>query len=116
MTINELEKLVNENRLCCYEALTSVDETDCYEQPFELWEKQGYFRELRKAEENLKRCGYSLVVYWQEDCHCIEYNIYKEVNGERKFVTLLSGDVFSWYNVQCLAKMACSALNIEYNY
>ena len=40
MKIYELEKLVNEKKLCCYEGLTKLNEIpEMVEQPFELWEE-----------------------------------------------------------------------------
>lgn len=118
MKIYELEKLVNEKKLCCYEGLTKLDEIpEMVEQPFELWEKQGFFKELYKAEVNLARCGYSIDVSWEEDAHSVEYSIYKGLLPDhRVYVTMFSGNVFSWRQPQVIAQTLCSALGIKYEY
>ena len=118
MKIYEFEELVNKEKLCCYEGLTKMDEIpECVEQPFELWEKQGFFKELKKAEENLNRCGFSLEVFWEYDAHCIEYYLYKGLKKEnRGHVCMFSGNVFSWEQPQDIAKALCAALNIEYKW
>ncbi|WP_405292032.1 hypothetical protein [Methanobrevibacter sp.] len=117
MKIYEFEELVNKEKLCCYEGLTNMDEIpECVEQPFELWKVQGYFEKLYKAEENLKRCGFSVDVFWEYDAHCVEYVIYKEVGINRRHVCSFSGNVFSWKQVDDIAKALCAALNIEYKW
>ena len=117
MKVYEFEEMVNKQKLCCVENLSEINGIpETHEQPFELWEKQGYFEALKKAEENLERCGFHLSILWEYDVRCVEYYLYYGEESNKKLVTLFSGNVFSWKQVEDIAKAVCVSQGRSYKH